>query len=250
MTGMDHLALWTQGVPLQQAYIRFAPKELAERWQALREESSNLAVLNRLKSAVETDTFQAIAPENRWAAFASVAPTAIGPTGAFHTLTQQLQARCVHLVRSGQLVAVGYAVPRAVTDKLAQVPDDLWLRRVNWDKGIISGSGLRMEDVRIARAQTVATKPAQMMASLKLAAEVVAPGRPSKEPEIIAAFEKLRAAGQIDPSRPRVQHYDLIRKTIDPSYNDKTPGLSTNAMQRILKPYFDALDDDPKLKKP
>lgn len=250
MTGMDHLATWKQAVPLQEAYIRFAPKELAERWQALRQETSVLTVLERLNGVVKSEKFQTMDSENRWDALAAALPTAIGPNSAFQSLTQQLQARCVQLIRDGHLVAVGYAVPRVVTDNPAQVPDDMWSHLVNWGNGTVSGNGLRMEAVRLAHVKTVIATPAQVTAPLKLAAEAASPGRPSREPEVIAAFEKLRAAGKIDSSRPRARHYDLIRKTIDPSYSDRTPGLSKNSMQRILKTHFDGLDNDPKLKKP
>jgi hypothetical protein len=246
MTKVDHLTLWKCAVPLQRAYMEFAPKDLLARLSDLKRQTAAPAITDRMGKLATTDAFQEMNLGERFAAL----PAILGPMDELRRLTTELQTHCVQLIHSGKVLALGYAVPRGLADMPAPVPNDMWQQLVNWESGTVSGHGLRIGDIRLAVVKAIPSERLPLAAPSTMAPEMRSQGRPSRETEVTTCFETLHASGQIDPSRPRIFYHDVIRKMIDPSFTAKTPGLSRNCMQRILKPYFDALDGDPKLKKP
>lgn len=239
MTGIDHLAIWKRAVPLQQAYIRFAPKELAARWDDLKRETSGHAILERMDAIVRTDDFQALDIGERFASMSS----ALGPMDELNRLTGELQARCVRLIRSGDILAFAYVAPRALTDMPVPVPDDLWQQPVNWGNGTVSAHGLRMESVRLVLAQWIPTIMANHNAK-QVSAITPKPaprGRPTKRPDIIAAFQQLVAAGRIQAGMKLSDCYPLVRALVKESVGGTDDGMNAKTLHAILKPEFDKL---------
>lgn len=246
---MDHLAVWERSIPLWQAYIRLAPKALQDQLTALREQTAPAAISQRMQQMID----DAALPKEDIAARFALLGQALGPMQAASALTTELRNRCLTLIRDGHVLALGYVVPRAITDVPAPVPDDLWRHPIQWEKSAVSGNGLHMEAVRLAPRhwidQIMSDHRAKQQPPI-LPAPSPPRGRPSHKQAVIDAFEQLAAAGKIDLGRDRADHYPMIRAIVMQQSGGGEEGLSDNTLQRLLKPHFDALAANPKLKIP
>lgn len=243
MTGMDHLALWTRGVPLQKAYIRFAPKELAERWENLTRQTSNVAFFSRLAQVTQERILPDMDFNDRLAVIAAGVPTAIGPTDEFQKLNRQLQSRCLEAIRSGHILALAYAVPRSLTDKPAQVPNDIWQQTVDWKSGAVSAHGLRMESVRLVLTHWIPKIMADHTAKQisAITPKPVPRGRPTKNTAILDAFQQLVQAGRIHKGQKITECFPMVRALVKQTIGGTDDGMNDKTLHRILKPEFDKL---------
>lgn len=71
-------------------------------------------------------------------------------------LLMELKAQVTALVKKGDLLPVGFKIPRAETDKPILVPLDLFvLQNVNWDKSEVAGLDCAFSHVRLIEADPV-----------------------------------------------------------------------------------------------
>ncbi|MFC7334790.1 hypothetical protein [Rhodocista pekingensis] len=237
---MDHLAVWKRALPLSRACLRFAPREMAERLELLRRQTSLSAVTGRVRGLAEDG---ALTDRTDMARRMALLSSALGPVDEERRLMEAMRASCLALIQEGRVLALGYALPRAVTDRPVPVPAELWQHPVDWEGSRLAGNGLRMEAVRLALPHWL---PQIMADAAAAAVGTVTPrpaprGRPSKRDAVIAAFRHLADAGSIRPERPLAEHYPAIRALVMQATDGTPAGLTDKTLHRLLKPLFDRL---------
>ena len=136
-----------------------------------------------------------------------------------------------HLCRdfkAGRLLGVGYSLPRQPTDKPAFIPKDVWECEVDFQQNLVNGNGLEFVEVRVYKTGDGGNSRRQQ-------------GRPSREAQIIQAFENLLNEGALDVSKSRAQYFDLIRAKVAALYPheaENTKGLNDKTLYRVLGPLW------------
>lgn len=168
-------------------------------------------------------------------AFAVFLSDILGPTGEFRALQKKLKSACIDYVQRGHLRAFGYSAPRRPDDTPVEVPSDLWAHPIYWDKDKLSGNGLEIVAVRLI--------PTQWL----LQAQGISPqspsrrqGRPSRDSDILNAWNELVEEGKIDFSGTRANACRLVRERVLKLFPDQgDAGLGDKALYRKLKPLWD-----------
>ena len=214
----DVAALWRTACPLKLAPVKLGPQSMAEEYTAL---ISDPPIVRFVQAMAEN----VAAGRQTSEAFKQ----ADHETKRLEKLQGLLRSQVRGALRRGQLVGLGFAAPRQPDAGPVQVPLDVWGGTIDWDKGTVTGNGLRFDGVRIATAETVAPR---------------GPGRESLRAEIVAAFERLAATGRIDFAKPLSSHFPLIRETVmaeNPNRRrDQGKGMSPQTLQRHLGKRFNA----------
>lgn len=134
-------------------------------------------------------------------------------------------------VKQGALLAYGYQAPRRLEDQPVAVPLALWRQVVRWNTNEIEGEGLKIIGVRLISLRTVQSlcndsPPAQDR------------GRPTREPEILAAYDTLIRSGIVKPDDTVKTKAAAIRAHVKSQHagpDSRTDGLSDEAIRRALK---------------
>ncbi len=141
-----------------------------------------------------------------------------------------LNERLTRFLTNGQLIGLGYALPRTPDAKAVQIPPDVWAGWIHWEKDKVEGNGLKFIAVRIVRpvAPTQSKKVERPTETAK--------GRPSRQQQIEAAFWALDEEGSI-PDRPEniKALFNLILDKLDELYPDQAGdrrGLSDKTLYK------------------
>lgn len=115
-----------------------------------------------------------------------------------YEMEEHLKSKLIHMLKNGDLVSVGYPLPRNREQQPEWIPSNRWLKEgTSWNTSGLWGEGYAYEDVRILRS------PQSTLA--EIIAEVPDPepyrrrGRPrSPRPLILRAYEELRDKDRIN----------------------------------------------------
>lgn len=234
---MDTVSLWQNAVPLESAFLRFAPRDTAARYRQLVADTSASAIADRMQTRAEAAG--ADLPEGMFERLHLLTRDAWGPTGERTKMEQALKAACLALIRAGTVRAFGFAVPRQPHDVPVELPADLWNGIILWERSRVEAHGLRIEGVRLiptARIEALQTQQAPREPARR-------PGRRSRESQIIEAFKALAAAGRIDTVRPLARVFPMIRTWVCETYPDDPDGekgLNDKTLRKVLTPLFGA----------
>ncbi|GEM_PF-3228563 len=123
----------------------------------------------------------------------------------------------VREVLGGNMLAMGYALPRDPADKPVFLPDDIWAGKIKWDQSEIIGKGLHFVSVRliwnaigIGGENDVLSLPAPKAA-----------GRPSLKEDIINAYRHLESMNRIDFKKPMSAFYETVKNHLMEACPDK-----------------------------
>ncbi len=213
--------LWESGLTLWQALFELGDPATAKQYtDHLRSTPGNRA-MNAIIDAIEAGKIED--------GFASASKSLkIGTR-----LQEKLERDLFNKLIKGDLVALGYALPRAPDDPLRRIPAEAWKGKVDIHAGTASANGLEFTAIRILRpeAREAATE------------DIRAPGRPSRQSQIVAAFKALDDAGQIDRNQSTRSHFTAIRaqvKRMFPEEADNEKGLGDKALYKIVGPLFES----------
>lgn len=143
----------------------------------------------------------------------------------------------------GKLLGVGYVSPRTVSDVPSVIPADVWLlAKINCEKSEIQSGSLKFENVRIAKLPKNSNPAAPAKLRLIGSKDIDPPrpiGRPSSRTDIFAAYQTLKAAGEIDYSKPMSHAYPKIRAVLFEQHGTER-GFQNEAIRLAIKDDFQA----------
>lgn len=173
-----------------------------------------------------------------------VSPTEDYPK--FLELLEKLKAEIISLLRNGELLGVGFLRPKHRGVEPRWISANHWNEgcRPSWDNSELWADGKVFTDVRVVRPQVPTTiSEGSDTQAIHLAPS---PGlnrseRPSRSPEIKAAYEELKSDGGIDFSNslranlPVIQSRVHSRAGSDPT---STKDLEYNAVRKAIGAKF------------
>lgn len=214
-------ALWESGLTLWEALFEFGEPETAKQYAAHLRSTPGIRAMDAIMEAIQAGKIED--------AFKGASDTLkIGTQ-----LQEKLERDLFDKLIKGDVVALGYAIPRAPDDPLRRIPTEAWNGKVDIHAGTASANGLEFTAIRVVHpeAREAATQ------------DIRAPGRPSRQSQIVAAFKALDAAGQIDRSQSTRSHFPEIRaqvKQMYPEDADNEKGLGDKALYNIVGPLFES----------
>lgn len=212
---------WKRGVDLSRARQHFATPEQQEAYADLSKGHSGIEVIANVIAAATGNQDQDFGKLQERAA-------------QFSDLNTQLKRQLLHWLSSEILIALGFSYPRQPDDLPCLIPIDLWAQSVGWDKSKVEGNGLRIDAVRILHPQWIGgTESTESSKS---------PGRPSKVPMILEAYESLLGSQKIDFSAPKKSAVRQIRDWISTNHPDQFEngkGLGDEVIRRTIAERFD-----------
>jgi len=220
---MDALAIWNKGVLLSDAHRYIGPPEKVKTYRQYAAQASKESILNRIQDNIDSGV-------TGW----DILKDVTGPKTPKADLEREIRGHIVTMARQKKLLAYGYALPRRPDDNPIAIPLDLWETFVHWDKNRLEANGLRIESVRL-------TLPSWIEEDLASEEILRSAGRPSRSPQIIAAFRALSDGGQLDFDKPASHSYPAVRKWVQAHYPDDVDpkrGLSDKALEKHFNPLF------------
>lgn len=230
---LDRAYIWSKAIPLSQAYWHFAQAEDRDRYRELTEATSTRSILRRFEEH-QQQASQVTGPTLETAGNSPLSKL-LGPVEDQKALEERLKANCLRYVREGNLHAFGYAAPRRPDDHPIEVPNDLWTHPVYWRNDTLIGDGLEMVAVRLIPAKWILQlqeispqKPARRQ------------GRPSREHQILEAWNTLLANGEIDFKAHKIDAYRKVREEVMKRQPDQgETGLGNDALRKTLAERWD-----------
>ena len=223
------LELWNKGLSLGAASYRFAHPQLKAEYDERRN-----AKMPKLATPEPI-------PDARWwemvgAMFEAYQPIAEA-RGEIAKADQRLKDYLMQLIGNGQVLAFGYALPRAPEDFPVRVPLDVWSGKIDWYASTVKGNGLEFVAVRVLPIRFVQEFAPQKL----LPPEEKKSGRPSIQQEIFEAYESLKGQGAINFDASMKSHYPLIRDFLCKAYPDKAGQfqyLADETIRRVITDDF------------
>jgi hypothetical protein len=213
----DPFAIWRLGVPLDAALLRFNPPEGVSRFQGSGSKWEHFAAgLGRFAESLKRDVPEADRKRAEQEAHAHFA--------AGHAATdarRELENFIVGHLVAGNLLAVGFRVPRSPADAPFQIPLDTWEGKINWADSTVAGNGLHFVAVRILPRTWLRRTLIENDAAATAQPTPKPIGRPEKKAVVPKAFENLLASGRIDLSKPKSHCYPQIRDFLATQFPDR-----------------------------
>jgi hypothetical protein len=222
------LALWKSGCLPHEALVRYGSPELVTQFAEAHEQKSDLdRVGDYLLWHIEHNT-----------------PPPTHPEAHRHALTKRsrqdalrvaLELELVKKFENETLIPLGFLVPGSEEAHPVEIRLDIFDRRPGWSRSeTIEGNGLEYVSVRIAERD------------VNLESKLTRPGRPSREDQILAAWDQLVSEEQISKGRPLGSHFLAVRQKIKELFpHDKRgdTGLDEKTLYAFLSPRFSELPD-------
>lgn len=156
-----------------------------------------------------------------------------GRNGVERSVAQKLQ--------DGELLGIGYELPRRTGDVPTLIPSDVWGGKIDWKVSAASGNGLEFVSVRVILAKQEEAMRRETMALLPAPEEKIV-GRPPVKRFVLEAYEALKASGAVDFGKPKRFLYAQIRTWLGARYPDRQgqlEGLSDETVRIVVSGLFD-----------
>lgn len=247
----------SEGAPLAEAVQRLSPDKwrLAYEFALKRDGARTAALCREMAERVEaqfpkTSPPQLPAPASGATPFSYINPPSTvraryrrlietrKPDASAYERQMQLTIRTA--VLDGRYTAIGFEIPRRAADPPALVPSDLlksWTF-IDWTNSRIKGNGLLFEAVRLVSTRWLVGEAARELPAKpvlqRVKPEKRRPGRQSREPEIIVAYNELRSHGEIEAGDSYKAVWGKIFALIK-KQTGKTNGLGYSTVFPFLK---------------
>jgi hypothetical protein len=220
---------YQNGILLAEAAWEFAPRSLIREYKQARTSLANCA-----------KPFEAQAYASTGQAFLHFMDTIRAPIDVRALMQETLLTG----LREGKFMALGYRLPRDLSDPAVQIPADLFESRyVTWHNSTIKGAGLEFVNVRVVRTpKNVAAIEHRLISpilnsrpgnSVAYPENRRKPGRPSKTPIIEEAYNGLDAIGAVQASATKQAIAADIQKWIERHHPGK-PAPGYEAIRRYI----------------
>jgi hypothetical protein len=233
--------LWQQGLNLEAGAYQFTDPNLRAEYFRVKETEVE---------EVEPQHIDEDAPwfEQLSAEFANLRPEAEKYV-ELDKIKRKMKDLFVSLLRREKALAYGYTVPRQAEDFPQLIPSDVWTGKIDWSKAAVKGNGLEFVAVRVlpspardelmeGKKETFITPPIKPV------------GRPTVSPNVLEAYESLKADGLIDFKAAQVRVHDQIRQWLAKQYPDRAGQFSNLAKETIRKEISDLFKSDQEGHKP
>jgi hypothetical protein len=228
------LQLHAAGVPIQQAWLKYAPADLQTKWKQLQSQSAIEAFSEGVEAASQAEG-------DIQAKFQQALSGAQKILTARADLQRRLKANTLAYIAKGHLHGFGFELPRYLASVPVAVPKSAWVGKCDWSLGTLNHQGLELVALRLTTnrirneilgrgvVDQTPTKPA---------------GRPAVGPAINAAFEALSKTGEIDPRASQSSHYPKVRAWLElnkPDLAVPPSSISEKTLYRYFSPFFKEL---------
>jgi hypothetical protein len=115
----------------------------------------------------------------------------------YQEIEAKVKSAFLNLLKNGELLGAGYAVPHRRNHLPARIPPDLWASgRISWAESELWAGADVFEQIRVVPSPKL--RKATAVAAISTPEPRRRAGRPSRGGEILAAYVTLRDAGKID----------------------------------------------------
>lgn len=238
------MLIWEAAIPLSSAALQFAPEEIRTEW----------AQLSKRNAIAEgTEAVKNLATGVSWSdimgAFLSSGNEIEAPK---RNLVKIAQNGLLEHIKAGRVFGLGFEPPRRVSSLPVQIPAKCWSQFVIWERSEINYQTLKFVDVRLFT-QKMALPVLQKLKAQEISLTPTTPkpkpkpiGRPSVKAHVQNAFIALDEAGQIDPNKTGISHYDAIRRWIGENTSYDGDGLGREGIREHFSPLFSELKNSRK----
>lgn len=210
---------WNCAISMRKALIAIPPKDWVEEFQKLQKQSATPVYLASINKSVESGR-----------SFSESVLEAQSVSEKFRVSQERLERYVLKYIKSGELIAAGFSLPRRASDSPEFIPDDVWGGYVDWDKGTIEANGLSVVEVRL-------THPSWLLRSQMDSPPTRGRGRPSRKADVLTAFNALLELGKINLNGPMKANYGVVRAYVMQEFpnndNDDTGLSDTYLAQEI-----------------
>lgn len=227
----NHL-LWANAIPMRQAAIAYAPKNLRAQWDSTQKVSILKTLTDGLKASPKDgpqgmDLFMK----------AMEKPQKIHQTRI--EIQETCQANILRYIQSGALQSFAFAAPRTVSASPIELESRVWRGRLKWPDSTITHESLTFVEVRLITPNNVKTLLAAKLEKIIPTTTRPVVGRPTIKNDIEDAFQSLLAAGKFDlEASVKSQCQDIRRWLVhfktDGNYGPDKPKY--DAIRKHLKP--------------
>ncbi len=199
---------WEFAVPLRDAPFRFAHTSLFDKLRDLKRQTQQDAEKGQLDEDAKQRLQQLAAIETKF--------------------DENLKL----LVNTGELLAIGFALPRTPESFPIDIPPDVWNSNIDWRNDAVSGNGLEFAAVRIAPFEDVEPRFERLQSS---PTKVDAPrrGRPSSQEDVYKAYEALKQNGHINFLQSMRSQFPIIRAELCKLHPDWKSHIETMSDETI-----------------
>jgi hypothetical protein len=234
LTRIDPIAgseIWNRGVPLGDADWHYAPAHRRKEYNAIRVPAPLPVTEPAAVNLFELSGWETFERATRF-----VSEYALHPLNQRWSVLRKMQHRLCRSIKSGELYAYGFHVPRKPSDVPVRLPIDVFeLRFVNWWKSSLKGAGLEFVSVRVIRASE-----AQEIESRHPADSIypaIGPiGRPTMRIHIRQAINSMYSDAYLPNDQSRKANAQEVRRRVlsDSGYTGGA-GLGESALCKALK---------------
>jgi hypothetical protein len=209
--------VWQHGVTLWDALARYGTPETWKAYEAIDPSRAMAKSASPFLIGLLVEMFQPVADA----------------ASRKQSLLRELQTEIIAGAARGELLRVGFVVPRRATDEPAWVTSDLWPRdRIEWTESSVSGNGLSFVAVRVLHREALAQLEADTSE-----ARNAGRGPKSARPYIEKAVTDLISTSKLDPQAPHKVNAGLVREYVNKHYAADFPGkkgLNDETIRKIM----------------
>ena len=217
---MKAMTAWENGTPLWESLFVYGKTDTIARFRAAMDKPAMPGIVASFAGLLNAET------DSKDAQATMAATQTLLKERA--DLEKRLKAEVVMRLRNGGLIGLAFEVPRTLNSEPVTIPRALWLGQIDWRQSTLKHDGLSFVAVRIGEPEQVDLP------------EPTSPGRPSRRPEIVTAFQQLVAEGAIDHAQSLTSHFPAVRSRVkEISGDDSDKGLGDKALYATLSPLYE-----------
>jgi hypothetical protein len=174
-------------------------------------------------------------------------PSSDSPLGGImeqRVLLREIKSAFIRMLTELRLSSVGYEMPRRRGDKPVWIASECWKdSNINWDRSELHCAQSSYQDVRIVPSRETRDEARRILKAHAEGSEPSKRGRSTREPEIIAAWDALVAAGEVPNVRYLSTIFDVVRRKLHKMFDREKPdndGLGNKVLYRVLSPLWKA----------
>lgn len=240
---------WNNGTPLSQSVEKFFNPKTIRRYRRLEKLASVFSLTHRLNREYQRSSdFSKLATIMH----ADEKGSHSDRLKEFHSFRDAVIHLLYRGICDGRIIAVGFSLPRGVTDSPSRIPDDLLKTLSVLDENSLEANGLKIDSIRLR--MRVEMSPQSQPPQKELPpqnnvtdAVVISAGRPSTKSQIAAAYQSLNAEGKVDHSASKQECARNIHQFIisqNEGMSEDTKGFNIQTIVRHIRDQFDADKND------
>jgi hypothetical protein len=139
-------------------------------------------------------------------------------------LLNEIRAAFIHMLTESKLSGIGYKLPKRRGDKPEWISSEYWKAgRIDWDRSELHCAHCSYQDVRIVPSREIRDEARRTFKASVKESGRSEKGRPTREPQIVTAWNALVAEGKMPKVGPLNSIFDLVRDKVHEMFDSEKP---------------------------